>query len=386
VKQSVSERGSDAFVLGLAVMFAGLIRYRLLTFESTDFLNHTSDWYESVQHLGFAAAGTAVSNYTPPYVYFLYLTSIAFPHLAPVAAIKVPSIVCDLLCAWFVYRIVRLRYPEGRAPLFSFIVVLLAPTVIANSAMWGQADSIYSAGLLACVYFLMAERPVLAVAAFGVALSIKFQAIFLAPALCALMLKRVVPPWTILLIPAIYAVAMVPAALVGRPVADLATVYFAQGDRYHRLTMNAPTLYAWLPERFYDVLVPAGLALMMAVGCLYVWKVWRSAVVIHADLILQLCLLSLLMTPFFLPKMHERFFYPADVLSIAYGFYFPKRYYVPVAVSFASLFAYQPFLFNQIVPPLPLKVLSLVMLVALAAVALGTRRDLEDACVPNAQG
>ena len=94
------------------------------------------------------------------------------------------------------------------------------------------------------------------------------------------------------------------------------------------------------------------------------------------QLILQLCLLSLIMTPFFLPKMHNRFFYTADVLAIAYAFYYPRRYYVAVAVSFASFFAYQPFLFKKNMLPLPL--LSLVMLVALVSVARAALAALDE--------
>jgi Gpi18-like mannosyltransferase len=375
MEQKLSERSSDAFVFALAVVFAVTVRYLCRNYASDDYINATSLWYGAVQQQGFAAAGTAVSNYTPPYLYFLYLTSLVFPNLAPVMAIKIPSIAFDFVCAWFVYRLVRLKDPEGRAPIFSFIAVLLAPTVVANSGLWGQADSIYAAMLLACVYFLMTGRAALATIAFGLALSIKFQTMFMAPALCALWLRRVVPFWTLLLIPLVYTVALVPAALAGRPVMELATVYLKQSVTFHNLTLNAPNLYAWMPQQFYGVLVVAGLVLMSVIGCLYVWKVWRSQDKIDQALILKLCLLSLLMTPFFLPKMHERFFYPADVLSIAYGFYFPRQYYVPIAVSFASFFAYQPFLFKQTL--LPLWLLSLVMLVALVSVAVSTRQDLK---------
>jgi len=382
VKQGLFERVSDGFVFALAVVFAIGIRYLLRDFTTGDYENFTSVWYAAVQRDGFAAAGTAVSNYTPPYMYCLYLSSVLFPHVAPVIAIKIPSIGCDFACAWFVSRIVRLKYPDTRLPMFAFISVLLAPTVIANSSAWGQADSIYAAMLAACVYFLMTGRAAFAMMAFGLGLSIKFQTMFMAPALLALWLRRVVPTRALLLVPLVYAVAMVPAAVVGRPVSELATIYFTQSVTYHSLTKNAPNLYAWLPDRFYGVIVVAGLLLMAVIGCWYTWKVWRSRARIDHDLILQLCLLSLLMVPFFLPKMHERFFFPADVLAIAYGFYFPRQYYVPVAVSFASFFAYQPFLFH--LQPLPLKLLSLVMLVPLLAVALSTRQGLMGAGAPQA--
>jgi Gpi18-like mannosyltransferase len=231
--------------------------------------------------------------------------------------------------------------------------------------------------LLACVYFLMSGRAAFAMTAFGLAFSIKFQTMFLAPALAALWCRRVVPLWSFFLVPLVYVLAMIPAWLVGRPAAQLASVYLTQSGTYHVLTKNAPNVYAWLPESYYSVLVVAGLLAMVAIGCFYVWSVWRSRAAMSREVILQLCLLSLLMTPFFLPTMHERFFYPADVLAIAYGFYFPKQYYVPVAIGFASFFSYQFFLLHRGI--LPLQLLSLVMFAALAAVAVAARSSLNPA-------
>jgi Gpi18-like mannosyltransferase len=158
---------ADLFVFGLSVVFAAFVRYSFRDFVTSDFDHYTSLWYAAVKSQGFAAAGTAVSNYTPPYLYLLYLTSIAFPNLNPVMAVKIPSVVFDFACAWFVYRIVRLKYPSGRLPIFAAIAVLLAPTVVCNSALWGQADSIYGALVLACVYFLMSGRASWATVAFG---------------------------------------------------------------------------------------------------------------------------------------------------------------------------------------------------------------------------
>ena len=375
--QDRQTRLTDAFVFALAAVFAMYIRYAFREFVTSDYVNFTSFWYAAVQEHGFAATGTAVSNYTPPYMYLLYITSLLFPGVAPVMAIKIPSVAFDFVCAFFVHRIVALKYPQGREPMFAFMAVLLAPTVIANSGLWGQADSIYGAMLLACVYFLMTGRAAFATIAFGLGLSIKFQTMFMAPALCALWLRRVVPFWTLLLIPAVYAVAMIPAWFAGRPALELATVYLTQSGTYHSLTKNAPTLYAWLPQGYYDVLVVAGLGLMVCIGAYYVWSVWRSKAMLTPELILQLCLLSLIMTPFFLPKMHNRFFYTADVLAIAYAFFFPRRYHVAVAVSFASFFAYQPFLFHR--PMLPLPLLSLVMFTGLATVGFWVRKELAQA-------
>lgn len=375
---------TDWFVFALALVFAIGVRFAMREYVTSDYVNYTGQWYAAVQRNGFAAAGTSISNYTPPYLYLLWAVSKVFPSISPVIAIKVPSILFDFVCAFFVFRLVSLRYPGGRLPLFAAIAALLAPTVVSNSGLWGQADSIYAAMLLGCVYALMTGHGAWAMVAFGLGLSIKFQSIFLAPALCALWLRRVIPLWAPLLVPVVYALAMAPAWLAGRPAAELASVYMTQSVTYHQLSKNAPSLYTWMPQSLYDVLVPAGLALMTIIGCWFVWRVWRSRAALTPSLILQLCLLSLIMTPFFLPKMHDRFFYTADVLAIVYAFYFPRRYHVAVAVSFASFFAYLPFLLHR-APLVPLPVLSLVMAVALVSVALPVLGDLDEPGDPGAR-
>jgi Gpi18-like mannosyltransferase len=101
----------------------------------------------------------------------------------------------------------------------------------------------------------------------------------------------------------------------------------------------------------------------------------RRRVRLDAEMVLRLCMLSVLMTPFFLPKMHDRFFFVADVTAIAYAFYFPRQYPVAIMISFASFFAYQRFLFHYTL--VPLKVLPLVMGAALVWVALSVKRSLD---------
>ena len=47
---------------------------------------------------------------------------------------------------------------------------------------------------------------------------------------------------------------------------------------------------------------------------------------------------------FFLPNMHERYVYLADVIAILYGFYGPRWFFSPIVVQLASLLSYAPYL------------------------------------------
>lgn len=348
-------------------MLAIALRLSLIAFESADYFLFFRDWYRVIQEQGVLALVSLKYDYTPSYLYLLYWVSVLFPKLSSVAAIKLPSIVFDFLSAYLVFQIVRLKYPHGPAPIFAYFFVLFAPTIILNSALWGQTDSIYTAFLLMCMYFLLTGGGAFAAIAFGVALAFKLQAIFLAPLLLVLALKGRLPWKHFLWIPLMYLILILPAWVAGRPLEDLLRIYLDQTQSYPFLSLNAPTLYAWLPESMYAVFYPAGMIWAGGFVFLYLVAVIKSHAKLSQALILNLGMLSVLLVPFFLPKMHERYFYPADMLSIVYGFFFPGQFFIPIAMGLISLFAYQPFLFGRQL--IPVEILSVGILVVLVCVA-----------------
>lgn len=140
--------------------------------------------------------------------------------------------------------------------------------------------------------------------------------------------------------------------------------------------MNAASLYTWLPntkEVFHELYVPS-LILGMAAAFLLVIVISKSPKPLTTPLILELALLTVLSVPFFLPKMHDRYFFPADVLSIAFAWYWPQFFYIPIAVIGASSLAYLPFLFGA--EPVPLPVLTLVLLLVICSLAFHAVRQL----------
>ncbi len=118
------------------------------TLNRIDFFKYTKVWYNTVKENGFSAFSQNFSNYNPPYLYLLYLIARFFPDLPGVIATKLPSLLADFILAWFAYRIVRLKYANSPLPLFAAFAVLFAPTIVLNSAFWGQADALYTSALL----------------------------------------------------------------------------------------------------------------------------------------------------------------------------------------------------------------------------------------------
>ena len=353
----------DVLVIFVGTILALALRYTLRNFSSQDYSYYLKAWYQTIKELGFSALGQNFSNYTPPFLYMLYIVSKILPNIATVTAVKLPSILCDFICAWYVYRIVRVKYEQGPIPIFAYLAILFTPTVVLNGAVWAQIESIYVAALVAFVFYVLKKQPWVSCIAFGIAFSIKLQTIYLAPFLLVLLLKKVVSWKHMLAIPAVYLVAIIPAWIAGRPLVELLTIYAGQVEGYTGLVHNAPNMYTWLPATMVDILYPAGIIFAVSICLIYVAMVYKSQVSLSKHLIVQLAFISALLVPYFLPKTHDRYFFLSDILSIVFAFYFPEYFYVALAANLVSFFIYQPFLFGTDIFPQTILALALLVVI-----------------------
>jgi len=323
-------------------------------------------WYDFItKHGAFQSLAYNFYDYTPSYLYFISILTL-FRFIPPIMGIKLISIVFDFLAAFFVYKIIKLKYPQGSTPFIGSLVFLFAPTVIFNSSVWGQSDIIYTTGILAVIYFCLIEKDLFAMIAFGLAISFKLQAAFIAPFLLLLFFKGRVRWWLFFLVPVIFIVSLIPAWAAGRPFGELLLIFPRQADTYHNLTMSAPNLYQWLDNYYYLVFVRMGLLLTTGLVVLGIYTFLESKIRINRDVIIILATISTLAIPFFLPKMHQRYFFPADVISILYAFYFPKYFYVPIITGLTSFLTYVAYLFEISVISndlLPFALLAMIIVV-----------------------
>jgi len=280
--------------------------------------------------------------------------------------IKLISIAFDFLAAFFVYKIIKLKFPQGSTPFIGSMVFLFAPTVFFNSAVWGQCDIIYTTGILAVIYFCLLEKDLFTIIAFGLAISFKLQAAFAAPFLLLLFFKGKIRWWLFFLIPMIFIISLIPAWAAGAPFGELFLIYFRQASTYQNITMGAPNLYQWLDNYYYPIFVRMGLLFTTGYVVLGIYTFLESKIRLKRDVIIILVTISMLSIPFFLPKMHERYFFPADVISIIYAFYFPKYFYVPIITGLTSFLTYIAYLFGISVISndlLPFALLTMIIVV-----------------------
>ncbi len=329
------------------------LRLGFADFESGDYREWLRRWYDFfVAHGAWHGLGLLtdkVSNYPPLYMYLVSISSVL--PLPAVWAIKLWSIAGDYLAAWYSWRLVRQLGRSHSQALAMAAVILFLPTVVMNSSIWAQCDILYATGLLASLYYLLADRPLAALVAFGFSCSLKPQAIFWCPMLAALLLVGRLP-WKYIWVPgAIYVATCLPAIAAGRRASEL---LFHWGRIHYRpgITFHAPNWYQFVQWRTldeYQFWSRAGITLTTVVTTLLVlwaWKMGREQLREPVPLI-TLAIASVLLSPFFLPKMHDRYFFAADLISILYAFTVPRGWVVAVLVQSASLICYWPFLFRH---------------------------------------
>jgi Gpi18-like mannosyltransferase len=304
-------------------------------------------WYQALYQKEIGATlATAFSNYTPPYTYFLALATLTHDFIPPLTAIKLIPICFDLLGAFYVYKIVLLKYHQGVTPYLAAAIYFTAPTIILNSSYWGQVDSLYTTLLLACLYFLLTEKSSGSMLAFGLALSIKAQAVFFLPFLCVMAIQKRVSWLHFGMIPLVYFATILPVVLLGRPFLDALLIYVKQSETFMVLSMNAPNLYSLFPHEWYSSILPVGIMITITVLAYWVYTTVQNKMYIDKKYIVLIAFISTVLVPYLLPKMHDRYFYPADVLSIVLAFYMPALWFMPVLYQLISISAISNFLFG----------------------------------------
>jgi Gpi18-like mannosyltransferase len=338
------------FMVGLAIS----IRLSLVEWVSGDYSNFLKPWLQQiVDQGGWASLGRVIGDYTPPYIYLLTFISY-FPQANStepyLLGIKIISIGFDLVLMVGVYLNAKLWLTKIH-PLFPAsiaIIALFLPTVIINGSLWGQIDASYTGLSLIAIYYLQKQKPLAASIWYGVAFSFKLQAIFFLPVFIIYFWFHYRHKiYYVLIIPIVYYVLALPAILAGRSVVEITEIYFLQTQTYKLLTLNMPNLYQWFPNQRYEDLHQMAIGLFIVLMAIQFLMMLLTKVTLTMKPLLLLAYWILLMANFFLPAMHERYLFAADVLILVIVFQFKSKFYLVLATQAISLLAYSPFIFSM---------------------------------------
>ncbi len=146
-------------------------------------------WSDMLKNDGFASFYTsdAFTDYPPGYMYILYLLGFiknifgersVFTYIV----LKLPSMISDILCSICIYKLCD-KHSKSNLKFLLTAFYIFNPTVILNSAVWGQVDSVFTLFVILMLCALTEKRMMIAYFTFAIAVLIKPQALFYAPVL-----------------------------------------------------------------------------------------------------------------------------------------------------------------------------------------------------------
>ena len=375
--------------LGEVLRFKSIIRY-----WNPDLLDYGA-WYEQILRLGrwHALSGT-FSSYNPPYIYVLALVSNLHPWHGPNTMVKLAMVPFILASAAIVYAICRTLDCSQRRSLLAGWVMLVAPEIIANALVWGQTDILETTFILLFALLLIRKHRFAAMIAGGIALSFKLQAVFIGPAVLALLLTGELPWLSLLGVPLGYALMMLPAQLEGRPLRAFFGAYTGQVQVPEKIAMGAANFYEFLmpwtgrvgygPRVWWIDHLGIALAAVLTIVLIRFLVSCRPLLVPHR-LLLALGAAAIA-EPALLPKMHERYFFIGDILVLVAGVLLPRMFASAVLLQLTAILAYAPYLIS-FKPPTSYYILPFLMLTtALALVCRELKRGNVDVAQPAAIG
>lgn len=332
--------------LGLLMLLLGLcLRMALLDYMSPDYNTFLSQWVATMKGMTVREAlTTPIGDYNMPYLYLLLMIS-RLP-IRDLYGIKLFSILADVASALAVAALVRYLTKKDGAALLAFLAALFCPTTWLNSGYWGQCDSVYGALGLWALYAGLQKRSKTCYLLFALSLSFKLQAVFLLPMAAVLLGCGKIRLKDVWAFPVGFVGASLPALLAGRSLSNTFSIYFSQTQSYPYLSLNAPSFWSLIDNNYFSNMAgaPVLIAMSLSLGLLLL-ALWHGDRLDDRGLLL-LGLVFSLMIPWLLPRMHERYFYFAELLSLVYGAMYPRKIAVPAILMTGGFLVYSQYLFG----------------------------------------
>ena len=357
----------------ICIICALYARTTLLGFQAEDYTVFLKPWNDSFRALTLKEAlSTQVGDYNLLYLYFLAIVSRFCEE--NLLEIKAAAAFFDVILAYIVMKLMMLETEDCRKQIAAFLIILVSPVVIFNSAQWGQCDSTYVAFCLLAVYAALISRGRLSAISWALAFCFKLQAVFLLPALAVAFFMGRIRAKHLLWIPAVYTLTTLPAVICGRSFLSCFIIYGTQMGEYKKLQMNAPSVWCLFggeygtPYTNAAVFIGIAAVVIFTLLCLTLYKKMDS------EQLLKLFFISTLIVPYLLPRMHERYFYMAEILSVVYFLCNTRKWYVPIILNLAALSTYLCYLFRT--PFLSLTWSSIAIMIVLAIEVRGLFSEL----------
>ncbi len=363
----------EIIMIGVLLILSFILRYTMLNFESTDYTIFLSKWFDTLKNSGgILGLNMYTGDYNAPYVIIMSL--LTYLPIKSLYSIKLVSLIFDYLIAIlgvkFVYNLCEDKENKKVSSTVAFLILIFLPTIVLNGSMWAQCDVIYTFFIVLSLYFLQKEKYSLSFISLGVSFAFKLQAIFILPLFIILYLKKKnFSILNFLWLPLVNIVLSLPSIIVNKSITGVFSVYFNQLSTYKQLTLNFPNFYNLIDFNIKyfvkEVSNIFGISICLIIFALLLYFTLKSKKKLDFKNIMLLSIISVITCVYFLPHMHERYMFIADVICIIYALVYKKGIIKSIIVELFSLNAYfMYFSDNTFIPTYILSIILLIVLIS----------------------
>lgn len=334
------------------------IRYLVITYPTNDVVGYIlNGWMSDIEKGGFKNFYTINADYSPLYL-FLLACFTKLPkgekisingysyYINDMYYVKSIYFLMDLLIALGIYLIVRHVTKDRVKATIGYCVFLLLPVQFTNSALWGNADSMYFCCFIYCLYFLLKRKDHLVWFFFGLSLSLKMQSVFILPFLFYVMFSGRLKFYPIYMAFVALILSFVPSYICGASFKEPFHYFAAQIGGYSQLTLGCANFWKFFSVVNMDSasspLNKASVFIGLSMILLFTAIVYIRKIKLTDENIVYTACFLIGIVPFFLPHMHERYFYSLDVLLLLYALIKNERksYFLVPLMQISSGIAY----------------------------------------------
>lgn len=311
----------------IVTIFALWARFSMLDFETWDYTGFLKQWYDTIVENGrIHSLNMAIGDYNCPYI--IILTLFTYIKLSALYCIKGFSIIFDFVLAVSGMILVnKVTNKKGILSLITYSVLLFIPTMLLNSACWAQCDSIYASFIIISLIFLIDEKYVRSLIFLGIAFAFKLQFMFILPLYILVWInKRKFPLYYFGILPIVNFIMCLPSVIMGRSIKDVLMIYVRQTGSYSGFTSNNfPSMYnifCKLTEKSEALRIDnidvakVGIIITITIYAIMVFYLIYKKVKLSKENIVEIGLWSVIIATFFMPNMHDRYMFVADILSV----------------------------------------------------------------------
>ena len=167
---------------------------------------------------------------------------------------------------------------------------------------------------------------------------------------------------------------------MGREFKEVLLIYFNQTGYYDTLVMNFPNLYNFFIDdltfyfNYYELITKIGIVFTMFIYfCMWLYVLIKK-VRFNPEKILTVGIWSIMIATYFLPRMHERYMFVIDILSVIWLIIYLKKACIPFIINIMSILVYFNVIFG--IKILDYKVLAVIYFIFIFMFTLHTLKVL----------